>query len=145
MPFNVVGMHYAGDMALQADENLNDSDKVFSVPTNKKWMVLWIHVEFTTTATLTNRLLTLRIRDDGNDAIYQVEGLNEQAPSATEVYIFLPGIGEPTEGKATRHFLPLPALCLLPHLYSIHILDVNAVDAAADDMIVQMMVLELPM
>lgn len=132
-----------GRLRLISDEAANDSDKTITVDSGKRWKVLWIWIEFTTTATVGNRNIYIRIRDDADDEIYIVIAKNVQAASAVEMYSALPGLGyEALEGKAGWHFLPLPRDLILPGGYDIRIHDGNAVDAAADDLIIHMMVLE---
>ena len=125
---------------LQVEETANDSDKTITVASGEIWEILWIYVELTTTATVGNRVLHIEIRDDSNDIIFQTRAKNVQGASGTELYYIFPLGIEPSETIGGYHYIPIPPKCYLPSGYDIHILDNEAADAAADDMIVQMMV-----
>lgn len=131
-------------LRLVADETLNDSDKVITVPAGKRWRILWIAVELITTAVGGNRTIGLEIRDSDGDIIYTEEANEAQAANATILYEFLPGVPkEAVHALAWNHeILTLPPIVILDPGYDIRIRDVSAVDAAADDMDIQIMVLE---
>lgn len=125
---------------LQADKTANDSDKEITVGSNEIWEILWIWVELATTATVGNRQITLEFRDDSDDVILQIKALNTQPEDGSEEYLFSPNGQEAKETTAGKHFIPIPPKVLLPAGYDVHIYDSAAIDAAADDMVIQMMV-----
>lgn len=127
---------------LQSDTTANDSDKTFTVPSNKIWEVLWTWIELTSTATVGNRRITLLVRDDSDDVILDSVALNTQAASVTEYYLFSPLGQEPKETTSTRHFCVIPPKLYLPSGFDLRILDSATIDAAADDMNVFIMVNE---
>ncbi len=128
---------------LQADEGANDSDKTFTVPAERIWVISSIWVELVSTATAGNRQMALEIQDASNDVVAEIRAGAVQAASLTRKYLFsvtavdLIGFRD-TDWLST----PLPYL-LLPAGFQVRVFDNNAVDAAADDMVVQMMVTEL--
>lgn len=130
---------------LEVEETVNDSDKLFTVPTGRKWKILSIWIEFVTTGTVGNRYLTIQLRDTADDVIYEVQSA-AIAESGSEMLILLPGLYQADlSGATNRDILPLPNPCILEAGFDIHIYDNAAVDATADDMIIQMLVQELPL
>ena len=129
-----------GTVSLQADEALNDSDKSFTVPSVVTWAVDSIWVELITTGTGGDRQLGVEFQDSAADVIAQMRAGAVQADSITRYYLFGFNVPDLTAFRDTDFLTtPLPAI-LLPAGYIIRVFDNNAVDAAADDMVVQMMV-----
>jgi hypothetical protein len=125
--------------SLQSDITENDSDKLFTVPASTEWEILNIWVEFSSTATVGNRQLEVQLQDSAGDIIgaFQV-GLSQ---AASLLYYYLIGIGLPdlTALYDTNYLMsPLPAGLFLSAGEKIRIWDNNAIDAAADDMVVKM-------
>jgi hypothetical protein len=130
-----------GKGTLQADEALNDSDKSFTVPAGKEWTVLSIWVELASTATAGNRQVEVQLQDDSADVVGRLVAGAVQAASLTRNYHFAAGVADMTAFRDTDLISnPLPARLLLPPGYVVRVFDNNAVDAAADDMVVQMLV-----
>lgn len=129
----------AGEPFLVANEDLNDSDKSFTVPLTYVYEVQWIYVELTTTATVGNRQLLVEIQDPSGDVIMQVMAAAVQAASLAHEYTFGYGLTQYDGADATKHCIPLPRLILGPRHF-VRVYDAAAVDAAADDMVVQMFV-----
>ena len=128
--------------ALQVDEALNDSDKKFTVPAGKEWMLQSVRVELASTATVGNRQMVVEIQDDVDDVVFEAIAGNVQAASLTGNYHFAPGVSDLTAFRDTTHLsTPLPPL-VLPAGYDVRVYDNKAIDAAADDMVVQMLVME---
>ena len=125
---------------LIVDENLNDSYKTLTVDSAEIWHILWIWVEFTATATVGNRNMRIIIRDDSDDRIYQYNSNTNQAASDNWTYLFTSQLVHSNLGGIPSIHIPIPAKLYLPAGYDIDIGDGNNVDAAADDMIIQMMV-----
>jgi len=125
---------------LKDEETINDSDKIITVPANKIWEILWIWVEFVSTATVGNRNLVVVFRDGSDDIICSFEPGVAQAASLSRYFLFAENLPRETAFFNTcRLYHPLPKT-ILPAGYSIRIYDSAAIDAAADDMIIHMMV-----
>jgi len=126
---------------LQAEETANDSDKSITVTASEEWEILTIWVEFASTATAGARQLEIQIQDDAADVIMEFKAGLTQAASLTYFYLFGQAMG--VEIVALRDgdlvFSPLPKI-ILPASYVVRVWDNNAVDAAADDMVIQMLV-----
>jgi len=122
--------------------SLNDSDKTLSVPVGKQWKLLYGIITLTTTATAGNRRMNLRFRDpDGND-LYVINALNVQVASTTESYS-LGQFSDVVESVAIRHLLPIPNRAILPSEFQVRIFDSAAIAAAADDMLIRLVVEEI--
>ena len=131
-----------GKPVLQVDEALNDSDKILTVPADVTWEILSIRVELTTTATVGDRQIVIQVRDGANDVVDEVVAGNIQAASLTRNYHFGVGRSDLTAFRDTDHLETPTTPWMLPETFDLRIFDNNAVDAAADDMVVQMLVLE---
>jgi len=128
---------------LLADETTGDSDKTFTVDTDKHWKPLTIWVELTTSATVGNRQLAVQFLDSASDVIGGIVVGAVQAESTTRNYIIGVGLPDLTAFRDTDFLMtPLPENLRLPAGYQVRIYDNKAIDAAADNMIVQMLVLE---
>lgn len=128
--------------SLQADETENDSDKSFTVPASTRWRIQSVWVEFISTADAGNRQLAVEIQDDGADVILQMQVGVAQAASLTRYYSFGPGLPDLTAFRGVSSdslMTPLPELELGAG-YVVRIYDVAAIQAAADDVVVQMMI-----
>lgn len=127
-------------VALEADETLNDSDKTITVTAGQLWQVLNIRLEFTTTATVGNRQLVIQWRDDSDDIVGEVRAGVVQAASNTYYYEFAPALADLLATRdSTWIMTPFPPTVFLPAGYDLRIWDNTATDAAADDLVIQMM------
>lgn len=131
-----------GTILQQSDTGLNDSDKTFTVSASRIWEILWIRAELITTATAGGRRMRIEFQDASANLLFSRVALNTQVASATETYNFLPGINDASETVVTAHLVPMPARSLLPAGYVIRIYDNQAIAAAADDLSIEMMVIE---
>lgn len=132
----------SGSPTLSAEETADDSDKALTVPAGKVWIFQSLRVEFTATATVGNRQVAVQVRDDTADVVFEVVAGAVQAASEARNYHFAPQVADLTAFRDTDFLsTPMPAL-VLPAGYDIRIFDNNAVDAAADDMIVQALVIQ---
>lgn len=127
---------------LQIDETLNDASKILTVPVDTIWHVLWLHVEYVSTATAGNRHLRFTYRDAADDVIGRSDTGVLQAASTTVVYNFLPGVARETTVVEGQLLTPIPTGLWLPAGFDMTIVDINSVDLTADDMVVQMQVEE---
>jgi hypothetical protein len=125
---------------LRSDTALNDSDKSFTVPAGKIWRVKWVWVELISTATVGNRQMTIQLQDNTADIIGTIKAGAVQAASITRNYMFSPYAVNLTSFVDTSFLsTPIPEL-ILPQNFIIRAFDSTAVDAAADDMVVHLMV-----
>lgn len=124
----------------QSDTALNDSDKSFTVPANRVWIVQWIWVELISTSDAGNRQITIQFQDNTSDVICEVRAGAVQAASVTRNYMFAPHLSDLTSFRDTTFLMtPLPNI-ILPQNYIVRVYDSTAVAATADDMVVHMMV-----
>lgn len=128
-------------IALQSDETADDSDKTFTVPASTEWQVLWIWVEFTSTATVGDRQLVVQIQDSAADVIGEIRVGTVQAASLTRNYMLGATLADLQAFRDTDWLCtPLQPGLMLQAGDILRVHDNNAVDAAADDMIVQMQI-----
>ena len=122
----------------------NSSDKLFATASDKHWRIDSIFVKLTTTATAGDRQLQIDFTDGvPANVISQVVAGLVQAASLTRYYMFAPGLAQQTAFVDTdKVTCQLPLITLIAE-YRIRIYDNNAVDAAADDMEVRMMLMAL--
>tara|TARA_Y100000310_G_scaffold335926_1_gene419170 strand:- start:2022 stop:2642 length:621 start_codon:yes stop_codon:yes gene_type:complete len=133
----VVDFH---DPAQQADVTNDDSDKTFTVPVDTHWKVYTIAAQFTTTATVGNRLLLLHFRDSSDNILWYGQGRATQAASLTRYYNWSALSLMETAFLNDGIFIGIPPhLWLLPS-YDIRIRDVAGIDPAADDLHIRMLV-----
>ena len=138
----VLNQHYTrerpGNLTRVTDLSGNDSDKTLTVPANELWKLDFVFAAFTTTATQGDRQILLRVSDGTYTFAYAAPAAPQPA-SSTELYHFGVPYGSASEDLAGYHFVPLP-VDVLPAGYELRIYDVNAVDAAADDLTIRFMV-----
>lgn len=125
---------------VQADEALNDSNKTITVPADTMWHILSISVELTTTSTAGTRVLQIRFQDASNDILLFLQPEIDHTASLQRIYEFAPGYQRETSFTDIFVYHPLPSNLWLPAGFVVNIEEKNAVAAAADDMIVQMLV-----
>lgn len=126
------------------DVATNDSNKSLTVPAGRKWQILSIRIEFTATATVGNRILEVRYCDEDNsDTIFASELAAAITASQAMVLNLFPGatVVAPTDGD-NQGTQPIPEGIFLGESDYVQIIDSAAVDAAADDMVVHMLVRE---
>lgn len=127
---------------LQEDETENDSDKTFTVPAGKIWDICWVFVELTSTATAGNRQFTIRFLGPDDDVIAEFFAAVTQAASLSYKYMCVEGNYHEAALVVYSIEVPMPLHSILPAGFKMQVLDSNAIAAAADDMIVHMMVNE---
>lgn len=121
-----------------SDVALDDSDKSFVVPAATEWQILWIWVELTSTAIVGNRQLEIQIIDTGPDVVASwARAAAVQAATLTRNYLFAPAVADITDFRDTDYMTtPVPVGAFLKAGQTLRVFDNNAVDAAADDMVV---------
>lgn len=125
--------------SLQADEAVDDSDKSFTVPASTEWWIQSIWVELTTSADVGNRQMCIELQDNAADVIFRVKTGAVQAASLTRNYALAPHLPDLTAFRDTTYLsTPFPDI-VLPAAYIIRVYDSAAIAAAADDMVVQIL------
>lgn len=120
----------------QFENTADDSDKTFTVPTGKEWIMEWIHIILITTATAGNRQIVIEVKDESAQLMYDLHAGAVQAASLTRHYMALPGIYRETAFVDGQIQMALPQKMVLKPGWTIRMYDSAAVDAAADDMTV---------
>lgn len=128
----------------QVDTALNDSDKTLTVTAAREWLVRYIYAKLISTATVGNRQLDILITDGSDVPLGKYRAGAVQAASLTREYIFAPGLPQDTSFDAAGvMYRTFPYGFVLPAGYKIRIFDSAAIDAAADDLTIRVMVEEL--
>jgi len=121
----------------------NDSDKTSTVPTGKMWDIAGVNALLATTATVGNRNVRCVITD-GTNTVWVAAGNAVQAASGSVYYKFVPGgyahSSSSLNSETAASALPNP--CVLMPGWTIRIYDVAAIDAAADDLTVDILGVE---
>jgi hypothetical protein len=126
-------------VTLTQDENTDDSDKIFTTPMGEEWQILWVWVEYTSTATAGIRQLEIQIQDAISNVIGQFQTGVTQSEGLTYKYLFAIGVPDLTLVRDGNNITtPLPAGTFLSAGQKIRVWDNNGVDASADDMVVRM-------
>lgn len=121
------------------DTVANDSNKAFTVPSGVNYQLLGGLAALTTTATVGNRQVDLRITD-GTNTIITIAAGGTQAASLTRQYQYVIGEAAPAAVAGTLFVCPIPADLILLPAWTIQILDSAAIDAAADDLTLRLLV-----
>ena len=129
---------------LEADTGANDSDKEFTVDADYHWILQSVYVKLTTTATAGNRLIVIEIQDASNNVVAIFYAGIVQAASLTRYYQFAPYMPNLTAFVQTDQLVNPISEMMLDEAYGIRVYDITAVDAAADDMEVQLLVKRRP-
>lgn len=131
------------NLSQQSDALADDSDKTFTVPAGKMWDVRSIYAKLVTTATVGNRQLDIVFADASANIIGKYQSAAAVAASLTREWLFAPG--NPAENGFTNAWMlrPMSSNVMLPAGYTIRVYDSAAVDAAADDLTVRIIVEEL--
>jgi len=123
------------------DATANDSDKVvLTVPAGKTVSVKSIVVLLTTTATVGNRLVFVDYRDASNNVIARARSSSTQAASLA--YYYLVGPNQTQAAVLGTVVTMASADTLLSEGMTIRVVDNVAIDAAADDMVVDLNYIE---
>jgi hypothetical protein len=78
--------------------------------------------------------MAVEILDKDSNIIIRVRTQSNQAASLTQDYTWLPG--QYAVAANAHHYMGLPNPCILPSGYKVRVYDSAAIDAAADDMTV---------
>jgi hypothetical protein len=123
----------------------NDSDvdlDLESVVGKSDCQVLSMHVAYTSTATANNRFLQITTADAAGVTMGHLHPGSYQPPSKVYHYYFLPGIFRETVSAVAETGVdgtiqvPIPRELIVPLGGTLNLKDAEAVDAAADDMVI---------
>ena len=121
------------------DTTPSNSDKMFTVPANTEWQILWVWVEYGASAQDGNRQLELQLQSSASVVIAQWQtGVFQQV---NYFYKYLFGIAAPdmTSPRDVIYITtPLPGGTFLSAGQKIRIWDNRAIDASGDDMTVRL-------
>lgn len=125
-----------------ADATADDSDKTFTAPASRQWRVRSIGVRLVTTATVGNRQLDILITDGSDNLLIKLAAGAVQAASLTRDYTFAPALPNDTAFANGAMARALPEGLVLPAGYKVRVYDSAAIDAAADDLTVRILLEE---
>lgn len=125
------------------DTAADDSDKTLTVPTGKAWGLRSVFAQLATTATVGNRQVDVLVTDGSDNAIATFKAGAVQAASLTRQYVFAPQHPQETGFTGTVMLRALAGDMVLPAGYKVRIYDSAAIDAAADDLTIRLLVEEL--
>lgn len=131
--------------SLQSDTNLNDSDKTFTVPPATQWRIKSIWADFTSTAVVGVRQMTVEIQDGAANVLARIKVGATQIASLNYFYLFSPHVTELTAVRATYYLTTIMPEWVLPATYVIRVYDSAAIDVAADDMVCRILIESRPM
>lgn len=124
------------------DVEINDSDKVITVPSGKQWKILYGSIRLVTTAIVGDRQFEISFRNSNDNFIYVIRAAVTQTASLTENYN-LGQFGDVAQTVDGRHTLPIPVNLILSEGFDVHILDTAAIDVTGDDLIIRLIVEEI--
>lgn len=125
---------------LLTDTDANDSNKTFTVPTGFIYEILFGQVTMVTSGTAGNRQMVIQILDDDDVEVATIRAGAVQAASTTRYYNFVQGVPRETSFIDDSINIAIPDEFIALPGYDVVIKDIDAIDAAADDMTVQLMV-----
>lgn len=115
----------------------NDSNvEVLTCPARSMIEILQVHVVFTSTATVGNRQVRLKVQDEGDTLVSDFSAGSTQAASLTVHYVFARGVYRETAVVDSEIHCPFPFGTVLLPSWDLAVLDNAAIDAAADDMVI---------
>ena len=133
-----------GVATLVSDATATDSDKTLTTPDGYQDHVLSVFVTLTTDATVGDRQMVVEVRNLANVIIGQARAGIVQAASLTRYYQFSPTVQDMLAFRDTDYLtVPMP-MWVLPPGFQLRVWDNNAIAAAGDTMVVQVLVLREP-
>lgn len=127
----------------QSDTALDDSDKTLTVTAAKQWRVASVYAKLISTATAGNRQLDILITDASDNEVAKFVAGAVQAASLTRTYVFAPQHPQETGFTGGLMLRALAGDLILPAAYKVRVYDSAAIDAAADDLTVRLLVEEM--
>lgn len=126
-------------MTLLSSTVTNDSDVTFELKSNKTHTVQSIWVELAATATVGNRQIEIQFQDPTGDVIGVIRAGVVQAESLTRKYFFGGALDITSFRDTDLLMVAMPAIKLDAN-FKIRVFDNNAIAAAADDMVVHILI-----
>lgn len=128
-------------LGVQVQEDLaaDDSDKTFTVPSGEQWEILSVQAQLISTTTVGDRQMMVEAQGSGSEILFRSMVGAVQAESLTRRYNFGRDAADQSAFVNDELMTPLPRLILGPAMV-LRIVDIAAVDAAADDMEVRVLV-----
>lgn len=114
----------------------DDSDKIVTVPDGERWELLGVYANLTTTATVGDRQVEIQIATAIGVLIRLVFGEVQAASVSDKLYAAALGLTTEAHVAGEMIFVRLPYVQLVAG-DTVRVFDSAAVDAAADDLIVQ--------
>ena len=128
---------------LWQDVSLNDSDKTLTVPNGHNYVIQHGFFKFITTATVGNRGLRMEIKDKAGNLIWK-GGYISQAASLTWHYrVSNLDVKEQAAERSDTINFPLSTPFILQEGFTLRVWDSSAVDVAADDLEISLMVKDI--
>lgn len=127
------------------DAALGDSDKSFIVPTGRRYRLLYGQITLTSTAVVGDRRIAIEIIDAASNIAYKSISGAVQAASLTNEYHLTVNQSRELAFIAGHIAVPVPQELILLPGWSFRVYDTVAVDPAADDMIVNLVIDERSM
>lgn len=122
------------------DEALNDSDKPFVVPTGNRYLFHYGQVTLISSAVVGNRQMALEIQDAAAKVVFRSLAGAIQAENLTREYHFTPDVSREAAFVSGQIMVPVPPKLIMPPGWTMRFYDTAAIDAAADDMTVAVVV-----
>jgi hypothetical protein len=119
------------------DADVNRSNKSWAVPDATEWQVLFIGINYTSTADAGDRLLQVQVERAG--VVHCILGTAGVVQPASKVYTytFASGLADLAAIRdTTKMFTPIPPTSILRAGDTLRIWDCKAIAAVADDMTV---------
>lgn len=120
------------------DSTANDSDKSITISRHQVGTIAALRLEYTCTATVGSRTVEVRVKDASGDVVWATEITTDFVASDIMVVNFSPGattvapVDNADEGA--QHIAPIK----LETGWSVQVIDTAAVAAAADDMVIHL-------
>lgn len=141
MPVMVI--NETGEIKEFIDTALNSSSKFWVVPDGMIWEIQTIWVRFDATATVGTRTLVFQLLDENNVTRFQIGGDLNITANGTAFFVWSPD-NSTTDVSASLYSVQNCPRFVMEN-WTLRIIDTTAVDAAADDMVVSVMVKEKSM
>lgn len=127
-----------------ADIAIDSSNKLFTVPANKEWLIQSVRIAYTTNATVGTRQVELRYLDASNNVVAESIAGTTQAASLTYQYTYLlNGLDSIALRDSTYLSVVLPHI-ILPPAYQVRCLDNKAIapSGSGENLLARFLILE---
>jgi len=122
------------------DEVADDSDKTIVVAADRRLKLYYGQVTLVSTGSAGNRQMALEVLDDSAKLVYRSLAGATQAASLTREYHFGPNAVRESAFVNGQIMVPTPPDLILIPGWTLRIYDTAAIDAAADDMTVSLVI-----